>query len=228
MSRLLLCDDHAVFIDALAVALEARGEEVVGVARSVPEALAAARATEPDVVIMDLHFSQGPDGLAGIRALTAGSPGVRVVLLSGAVDGRVLAEAVAAGAEGVVSKAEPFSVVLEAVRMVAKGAFYTDRELLRTTLRPSRADLDQVQLAAQFLTRRESEVLERLVQGSSTEEMATAMGVGVATVRSHVQAVLNKLGVRSRLEAVLLAVSHGLLELPRTRLPGTPERRGTG
>ena len=80
----------------------------------------------------------------------------------------------------------------------------------------------QVQLSAQFLTPREREVLGRLVQGSSTQELAEAMGVGVATVRSHVQAMLSKLGVRSRLEAVTLAVAHGLHEPPQARLPHRP------
>jgi len=210
MSRLLLCDDHAVFADALAVALRACGEEVVAVTRSVPEALTSARATRPDLVLMDLHFATGPDGLAGVRALGEDPEGPRVVLLSGAVDSRVVGDAVRAGADGVLSKTEPLDVLLSAVRRVAAGAFHADPDLLRSAMRTSPASQDQVHLAAQFLTPREREVLERLVQGASTTELAAAMGVGTATVRSHVQAVLSKLGVRSRLEAVTLAVAHGL------------------
>jgi two-component system nitrate/nitrite response regulator NarL len=219
VTRVLLCDDHVVFADALAMAVAASGYEVVGVTRTVAEALAQARATQPDVVVMDLHFEHGPDGLTGVRALTGASPAPRVLLLSGAVDGRVLTEAVEAGADGVVSKADPLETVLTAVQRVAEGSFYADPELLRRSLRPSPADLDQVHLAAQFLTPREREVLGRLVQGSSTRDLAEAMGVGVATVRTHVQSVLNKLGVRSRLEAVTVAVAHGLHEPPLRRVP---------
>lgn len=219
MTRVLLCDDHAMFVDALAMALEAGGDEVVAVARTVPEALARVRATEPDVVLMDLHFASGPDGLTGVRAVTAESPAPRVILLSANVDSSVLKEAVAAGADGVVSKTEPLGAVRRAVQQVAAGAFYADTRLLRRSLRPAPAELDEVQLAAQFFTPREREVLERLVQGTSTADMAEAMGVGVSTVRTHVQAVLSKLGVSSRLEAVLLAVSHGLVEPPQRRLP---------
>ncbi|SDF22440.1 two component transcriptional regulator, LuxR family [Blastococcus fimeti] len=226
MSRILLCDDHEVFTGALAMALQARGQDVVSVARSVPEALSEAARTLPDVVLMDLHFAQGPDGLAGIRALVAEvSPAPKMVLLTGSVDRRTLTDAVAAGADGVVSKTEPLHVLLEAVERVAAGAFYADPELLRGSLRPPSAELDQVQLSAQFLTPREREVLGRLVQGSSTGELAQAMGVGVATVRTHVQSVLSKLGVRSRLEAVSLAVAHGLFDPPQRRVPEQPENR---
>ena len=220
MSRILLCDDHVVFADALAMALTAHGEQVVGVTRSVAEALVEVRATEPEVVLMDLHFGTGPDGLTGLRKLATGSSPPRFVLLSGAVDGRVLADAVAAGADGIISKAEPLNVLLSAVRRVAAGSFYADPDLMLTSMRPSSADLDQVQLSAQFLTPREREVLGRLVQGSSTAELADAMGVGVATVRTHVQSVLSKLGVASRLEAVTLAIAHGLQEPPQRRLAG--------
>jgi two-component system nitrate/nitrite response regulator NarL len=222
VSRILLCDDHQVFADALAMALEARGEEIVAVTRTVPEALAQTAATRPDLVLMDLHFAGGPEGLAGVRTLVERPPAPRVLLLSGAVDGGVLADAVAAGADGVISKSEPLDVLLTAVHRVASGEFYADSGLLRDSLRPPLAELDQVQLSAQFLTPREREVLARLVQGSSTLELAEAMGVGVATVRSHVQAMLSKLGVRSRLEAVTLAVAHGLHEPPQARLPHRP------
>ena len=219
MIRLLLCDDHVVFADALAMALGARGEQVVAIARTVPSAVAEARANRPDLAVMDLHFSDGPDGLAGIRALAALDAPPRIVLLSGAVDGRVLTEAVRAGANGVVSKAESLDSVLRALQLVAAGGFYADPDVVRRSLRPSPAELDEVQLSAQFLTPREREVLARLVQGSSTTELAEAMGVGAATIRTHVQAVLSKLGVSSRLEAVTLAIAHGLHEPPQRRLP---------
>jgi two-component system, NarL family, nitrate/nitrite response regulator NarL len=222
VSRVLLCDDHQIFADALAMALTARGEEVVAVTRTVPEALAQTAARRPDLVLMDLHFADGPEGMAGVRTLAERPSAPRILLLSGAVDGRVLAEAVAAGADGVVSKGEPLHVLMTAVQRVAAGEFYADAGLLRDSLRPQPAELDQVQLSAQFLTPREREVLGRLVQGSSTQELAEAMGVGVATVRSHVQAMLSKLGVRSRLEAVTLAVAHGLHEPPQARFPQRP------
>jgi two-component system nitrate/nitrite response regulator NarL len=222
VTKVLLCDDEWMFVEAIAIALEKAGEEVVAVARTVPEALARARTTPPDVVVMDLHFGSGaPDGLAGIRALTSSAQAPKAILLSGKVDHDVLTEAVAAGADGVVSKAEPVSAIIRAVQQVAAGAFYADPRLLRRSLRPAPADLDEVQLAAQFFTRREREVLERLVQGTTTGDMAEAMGVGITTVRTHVQSVLSKLGVRSRLEAALLAVAHGLVEPPARRLPDT-------
>ncbi|MCW2699436.1 MAG: two component transcriptional regulator, LuxR family [Blastococcus sp.] len=222
MSRLLLCDDHAVFVDALAMALAAGGEDVVAVTRSVPQALAEARATEPDIVLMDLHFGAGPDGLLGLRMLRNTAPAPKVILLSGAVDGAVLADAVAAGADGVVSKAEPLEVLLTAVRRVADGSFYADPDVMLQSMRPATTDMDLVQLSAQFLTPREREVLGRLAQGASTQDMASAMGVGIATVRTHVQAVLSKLGVGTRLEAVTLAIAHGLHEPPQRR--AVPQR----
>ena len=219
MSRLVICDDHVVFADALAMALTARGEEVVAITRSVPQALAETRANGPDLVLMDLLFASGPDGLAGVRALAELDTPPGIVLLSGTVDGRVLTEAVRAGANGVVSKTESLDGLLQAIRLVAGGGFYADPDVVRGSLRPAPADLDEVQLSAQFLTPREREVLARLVQGSSTTDLAEAMGVQPATIRTHVQAVLSKLGVNSRLEAVTLAVAHGLHEPPQRRLP---------
>jgi len=219
MSRVLLCDDHSIFAEALAMALAARGQDVVAVTRTVPEGVARTVSEQPDVVLMDLHFADGPDGFSGMRAMAGLPHPPKVVLLSGAVGRRTLADAVAAGADGVVSKTEPLEVLLDAVERVAAGAFHVDPELLRGSLRPAPADLDHVQLSAQFLTPREREVLGRLVQGASTRELAQAMGVGVATIRTHVQSVLSKLGVRSRLEAVSVAVAHGLYDPPQRRVP---------
>jgi two-component system nitrate/nitrite response regulator NarL len=217
MSRILLCDDHEVFADSLAIALEARGEEVVAVTRSVEQGLAEARARQPDLVVIDLHFASGSTGLDGIRSLSGTSPAPRVVLLSSDSSREVLDAAVEAGADGVVSKAAPLATLLDALQRVAEGGFYADPELLKNSLRRPSAELDQVQLSAQFLTPREREVLGRLVQGASTAELSEAMGVGVATVRTHVQSVLSKLGVGSRLEAVTLAVAHGLFAPPSRR-----------
>lgn len=214
MSRVLLCDDHTVFAEALAVALRSAGEDVVAVTRTVPELLSAVRTHAPDLVVIDVHFAEGPDGLSGTRSLSSADPPVRVLVLSGAVDAAMVAAAVEAGADGVVGKSEPLQSVLRAVRTVSSGAFYADPLLLRRSLRATPAELDRVQLAAQFLTPREREVLGLLVQGASTRQLVDDLGIGSATVRTHVHAVLTKLGARTRLEAVAMAVAHGLVPPP--------------
>lgn len=214
MSRVLLCDDHAVFAEALAVVLRNTGHHAVTVTRSVPEALAAAAADPPDLVVMDLGFPSGHEGLGAIRTLTTRHPHLRVLLLTGSTDHRVVAQAVEAGAEGVATKVQALDELLRAVDQVAAGEFYCAPSLVKASVRAPSAASDLAHLAATLLTPREREVLARLVQGSTTQQMADSMGVGVATVRTHVQGVLTKLGTGSRLEAVAYAIGHGIVGPP--------------
>ena len=218
MARVLVCDDHVTFAEALAVVLRGGGHSVTPTT-TARDALAHAAAEPFDVVVMDLGLPGAQDGLGATRALVAAHPRLRVLLLTASADRRLVARAVDAGAEGVATKDQPLAAVLRAVAEVEAGGFYCAPHLLREALRPPSPATDLAHLTVALLTPREREVLARLVQGATTPQMAEAMGIGPATVRTHVQAVLTKLGVGSRLEAVVHAVAHGLVEGPAHPAP---------
>lgn len=214
MTSVVICDDHTVLAEALGAALTQGGYELLGVANRPARAMPLIATQQPTVVVMDLYFPDGPDGLATTETIRRQYPASRVVLLSAGANSALVRRAAAAGADGVVNKAAELSIILTAIDRVASGEFYCQPELLMDSLRPPSPDREAAELASQFLTPREREVLMRLSHGSSTAGMAEAMGIGIATVRTHVQNVLTKLGVESRLAAVAYAVAHQLVEPP--------------
>ena len=209
--RVLLCDDHQVFAEALAGLLTADGLEVVAVVGRVADVVPAALATRPDVVLMDYELPDG-DGVGATLAVKAVVPDTHVVLLTSNADEDVLVAAIEAGASGYVTKHKPAAEVTAAVRAAAGGEMLVSSDMLARLLprmgrAGRRADYD--------LTSREQEVLQLLAEGTPNHELATRMGISRNTVRNHVQNLLTKLGVHSRLEAVALATREGLLRTRR-------------
>ena len=210
--RVLLVDDHRAFLQPLAFLF---GQEpdvtVVGQAESLAEArplLAAA-----DVVLVDLGLPDG-DGAELIRALRAANPRARALVLTGSTASAEAARAVAAGAAGVLDKARPVAELVLAVRRVGRGeALLTPAEGIalqrlgagqRAQDRAARATIGQ-------LTPREGEVLRALADGLSDREIGTRLQVGKGTVTTHMVHLLAKLGVDSRLQALVTGVRHGLV-----------------
>ena len=206
--RVLLCDDHQVFVEALAGLLEADGLEVVQIVGRVGDAVAAAMAQRPDVVLMDYELPDG-DGVGATRAIKAVVPDTHVVLLTSNADEDVLVAAIEAGASGFVTKHKPAAEVTAAIRAAAGGEMLVSSDMLARLL--PRMNRGGGGKAAYDLTAREVEVLELLAEGTPNHELATRMGISRNTVRNHVQNLLTKLGVHSRLEAVALATREGLL-----------------
>jgi len=211
---LLLCDDHLLLAEALAAALANRGFTDVEVAGSPDAALAVIRRKPIDVCLMDLQFPDG-DGLAAARELRELRPQTRVVILSAFADSAVVAAGVEAGVAGFCRKDMGVDEIIKAVEQVHAGQVFIDAALLRGTVTRMR-ERNPTRLMARYLTRRELEVLARLAAGETTVGIATAMGVSRSTARTHVQTVLTKLGVHSRLEAVVVAANAGI------RLPDLP------
>lgn len=208
--RLLLCDDHQVFAEALAGLMAADGLEIVGVVGRVTDAVQTAINRRPDVVLMDYELPDG-DGVSATRAIKAALPDTKVVLLTSNADEDVLVAALEAGASGYVTKHKPATEVTAAVRAAAGGEMLVSSDMLARLLprlnRPAPTGYD--------LTARELEVLELLAAGTPNTELAQRMGISRNTVRNHVQNLLTKLGVHSRLEAVALANREGLLRTRR-------------
>jgi two-component system nitrate/nitrite response regulator NarL len=130
------------------------------------------------------------------------APATRVLILSAVADAEAIATAVDLGASGYVCKDVGVSDIIRAVERVHDGETVLGPKVARTLARRTETDPDDIQWLVAFLTRREREVLRRIVMGQGTSEMAKGMGISRSTARTHVQNVLQKLGVHSRLQAV--------------------------
>jgi len=214
--RVLIADDQPLMRAGFRAVLEATGEmEVVAEAGDGVEAVAAARATRPDVVLMDIRMPN-LDGIEAIRQL----PAHRVLVLTTFGLDEYIVEALRVGASGFITKDVPAAELVRAVRVVAAGeALLTPaitRQLLDRVARRLPAPVGHRPEALDELTEREREVLELLARGMSNAEIAEALVVGEATVKTHVSNVLMKLGLRDRVQAVVLAYEIGLVR------PGGP------
>ena len=210
--RVVLCDDHQVFAEALAGLLAGEGLEVVAVVGRVTDVVPAAVAHRPDVVLMDYELPDG-NGVSATRAIKAEVPETHVVLLTSNADEDILVAAIEAGASGFVTKQKPAAEVTAAIRAAAAGEMLVSSDMLARLL--PRMNRVAERKSAYDLTGRELEVLELLAEGTPNHELAARMGISRNTVRNHVQNLLTKLGVHSRLEAVALATREGLLRSRR-------------
>lgn len=208
--RILICDDHPVFAESLALMITRTGHTVVKVTYSPEQALHVLRRIPTDVCLLDLTF---PDGtvLDRIAQLLAVSPGTRIVILSGLLEPHVLQAGIAVGVHGFAHKGQRSGEIIELLRRVHAGERVVERSMPRAVAPPRQRS--PAQRFAQFLTPREREVLIRLTRGESTSALARAMGVTRNTARSHVQSVLTKLNVHSQREAVVEAARHGLVSI---------------
>ncbi|WP_306839285.1 response regulator [Catenuloplanes nepalensis] len=192
--------------------------EVVGTAADGAAAVELAAAARPDVVIMDIRMP-GMDGLAATRLVTAADDPPKVLVLTTFDLDAYVFEALRAGASGFLLKDADPDELLAAIRVIAGGEALLDPavtgrliEAFATGVTPSAAP-ERPELAA--LTPREREVLTLIAEGLSNAEIAARLGVGVGTVKTHVNALLTKIGVRDRVQATILAYDVGLVR-PRS------------
>jgi two-component system nitrate/nitrite response regulator NarL len=207
--RLILCDDHLMLVEALAVVLAARGHDVLAVTSTPDSAVAAVRAQEPDICLLDLSFHGERTGLDAARAIFAMRNRTRVVVLSGVCDPDTLSEAVELPLAGFIRKDQNVDEIAGALEVIAAGGILIAPTLRRA--RPSRGAKPRPPGPMDQLTAREHEIVSRIVNGESTKHMAAAMRITPDTVRSYVKNVLAKLGLHSRLQiAAMASRSHHL------------------
>ena len=214
MKRVLLVDDHAAFREPLAFMFEREaGFEVVAEAGSLDEARRLLEGV--DLAVIDLDLPDG-DGTELIGELRAANPRAMVLVLTASIEREAYARAVEAGAAGVLHKAVRVKDVIEAALRLAEGETILSPsetvELLWLANRERERD-NEARRAIEHLTPREREVLRLLAEGLSDKEIAQRLYLGVGTVRNHVVSILGKLGVRSRLQALVFAVRHGAVEI---------------
>jgi two-component system nitrate/nitrite response regulator NarL len=208
--RLMVCDDHKLLLDALSMALADNGHTVVATAVDPDEAVEAARKHQPDACLLDVNFPNS-NGLNAISRIHEVSPNTKVVMLSGSINRSLVADAIAEGAQGFVGKEKPVGVIIEALEMAHEGHLAVDLLLLQEVLRPQASNEDPLWML-KFLTEREWEVMRCIMDGLSTEQMADQLRVQRSTARTHVQNLLTKLGVHSRLQAAALMTAHASAE----------------
>lgn len=213
-TRVLLADDQALVRAGFRMILESEpGIDVVGEAADGDQAAAATRRLRPDVVMMDIQMP-GCDGLAATRRITADAEvRSRVIILTTFERDEYVFEALQAGASGFVLKNAPPEQLVEAVRVVASGdallaPSVTRRVIEQFARRPVETD---VRARLESLTQREREVLVLLARGKSNSELAAELFVTEGTVKTHISSLLGKLGLRDRVQAVVLAYESGLV-----------------
>lgn len=207
--RLLIVEDHELLAESLALSLRAQGFSVAvaPVTAGYEAVLAVAAEERPEVVLLDLHLSEDVGTALPLIPRLAGA-GIRVVMVTGVTDEIELAMCVEAGATGLVSKAVPFEVLLDEIERVMRGERIlsdSERERLLDQLRDARANARERLEPFAALTPKEQIVLALLIEGHQAERIAEESYVSLATVRSQIRSVLQKLGVNSQLAAVAMA-----------------------
>lgn len=212
MIRVVVADDQELVRTGLQLVLEARGCQVVGLAGDGLEAVRTVRETEPDVVLMDIRMPE-LDGIAATRELTASGSPTRVLVLTTYDLDRYVYEALAAGAAGFLLKATPPDRLVEGIRTVCAGesllAPTLTRRLIEAYLSHPPRDRPTDALAA--LTGRELDVLRLMARGRSNDEIAGDLMIAQTTVKTHINRILAKLGVTTRVQAVVLAYEAGVV-----------------
>ena len=210
----LLADDQSLVRAGFRMILESEGDiTVVGEAANGEQAVAATRRLGPDVVLMDIQMP-GSDGLAATRQITAAAGArSRVLILTTFERDDYVFEALQAGASGFLLKNAPPEELVHAVRVVASGdallaPSVTRRVIEQFARRPVEAD---VSARLDSLTQREREVLILLARGMSNSELAAELFVTEGTIKTHLSSLLAKLGLRDRVQAVVLAYESGLV-----------------
>jgi DNA-binding NarL/FixJ family response regulator len=210
--KVVIADDHLAFGEALQVALDLeRDLVVIDVVTDGAAAFDAALSEAPDVVLVDLDMP-GVDGIEVARRLRQADARPAVVLLSSREDHLALARAVQAGARGLIAKTEPVGALAEAVRRAYRGdPLHASRDVEDSfrRLRKQRERDGQLSDRLERLTPRELQILQLMANGATPEELSAGLGMSRHTLRTHTQNILTKLGVHTKLDAIVAAIRFG-------------------
>ncbi|MDT4932597.1 MAG: hypothetical protein QOK11_489 [Pseudonocardiales bacterium] len=217
--EVVVADQHTIFVEALSAALARAGHRIVATTVSRYGMVDSVGRLQPHVCVTGNNF---PDGSAVevIAQLATLSPGTKVVVLTSDGNAETLSQALNAGAAGYVHKSRSLAVLVDVLQRIGTDEIVVEGSFIRPRASDRHAPPQLLRLAT-YLTHREVECLTLLAEGLDTATMARRLGVSRTTVRSHVQSVLTKLGVHSRLEAASLAIRFGLLDQPEPGRGGT-------
>ena len=216
MQRILLVEDHTSFRQTLAYVFDHQpGFQVVAQAGSLAEARRVMDGSEADLGVTDLSLPDG-EGTDLIAQLREANPHFAALVLTASLDRAGHARAVEAGAAGVLHKSADVDVILDATRRMGEGETLLSQDELLELLRlagQNREEELEARVSIEQITPREQEVLNCLAEGLSNKEIAAKLHMSVDTERTHMMNILNKLGVHSRIQALLFAARHGLVEI---------------
>ncbi len=202
--RILVVDDHHVVRQGLVALLKIMpGIEVIGEAGDGMEAIALHRSLRPDITLMDLQLPK----LGGVEAITrirAESPSARFIVLTTFDGDQDIYRALQAGAKAYLLKGMTIDELISTIRTVHSG---------KTSIPAAIAEKLAERISSQELTGRELEVLERIVAGRANKDIASDLNISEATVKSHVNSLLSKLGVADRTHAATVAIQRGIVHL---------------
>lgn len=208
-----IIDDHTLFRSGIRLLLQRQdGFEVVGEAGDGLEGVKLAKRLEPDVVLLDLHMP-GVGGLEALQLLQEELPQVQVVMLTVSEDAQDLLEALRIGARGYLLKNIETDFLLDAIRRAAAGESVMSPQMANRLADAVRAPQSNTKTSpAAKLSPREAEIIAMLAAGASNKEIARRLELAESTVKIHVQGILRKLNLSSRVQAAVYAVEHGLME----------------
>jgi two-component system, NarL family, nitrate/nitrite response regulator NarL len=200
--RLVLCDNNRILCEALASMLQARGHPVLAIAATADDSIAAVVTNRPDACLLDLRFPDG-SGLDVARAIRRSVPETKIVVFSRITDPAEVSEAKKIGVAGFLRKDQNPGTITAALGVISAGRTAFG---LGSSRQPSRRTMPSPMMEMlRKLTPRERQVLQRIVAGQSTGQMALEMNVAMSTVRSHIGRVLNKLDAHSQVQAAAIA-----------------------
>lgn len=208
MIKILLADDHSLLREGLKKSFESAGDEVVGEASNGEEAVALARALQPQVVLMDLSMPV-MDGIEATRRIRAELPMVKVAVLTMHDDIDKTRDAISAGASAYLSKGTKFAEVRDTVQRVAEGDTVLSPAVAGAMLTTAQEQPDHSDL----LSDRQIEILQAIADGMSTKQAGRYLGITTKTVHNHLNAIYRKLDAQSLTHAVLSAVRMGIINL---------------
>jgi two-component system, NarL family, nitrate/nitrite response regulator NarL len=212
--RVLIVDDHTLFRSGIKLLLQRQdGFEVVGEAGDGLEGVKRAKQLKPDVVLLDLHMP-GTSGLEAIPLLREEAPQAEVIMLTVSEDAEDLLDALRAGARGYLLKNIETDFLLDSIRRAVNGESVMSSQMagkLADVMRRGPKGSGGAETGLEKLTPREREIIAMLARGVSNKEIARALDLAESTVKIHVQGILRKLNLTSRVQAAVYAVEHGLV-----------------
>ncbi len=216
-TRILLCDDHAMFRQGLKSILETEDNfRVIGEAATGREAVRYALETRPDVIIMDIQMPE-LDGVAAAKAILAEDSSAKVIILTMYRQDTYVFEAIKVGARGYMLKDADANDLIEAIHKVAQGETLLNAEMAASILdefKKVKQLPDHPEHKLSDLTEREADILRLLAQGASNQEIAEALQVSEKTVRNRLSEIFSKLRLNNRTQAALYALREGIASLP--------------
>ena len=209
MMTVLVADDHPLFREAIVGALRSMSDDIgIIESGSITEAFdQVAGSPDLDLILLDLRMP-GMSGVKGIRALRGRRPDVPIAVISALTDSLVIRECFDAGAIGYIPKSLPRAGIASAIQTILDGGSFTPCEqqvVTSGTTNDDATDIDEsIRCRFELLTNQQRKVLELMAEGMANKRIAYAIGVQITTVKSHVSSLLQKLGVSSRTQAVIL------------------------